>query len=50
MVPMPEASSLNYRSGQDIPNELIAKLSPSGTICVYTYATAHVLIDAVGHL
>jgi hypothetical protein len=47
---IPEASSLNYRTGVDIPNEIIAKLSPTGTICIYTYATTNLIIDAVGHV
>ena len=47
---IPKASSLNYRTGIDIPNEIIAKLSPTGTICIYTYATTNLIIDAVGHI
>ena len=32
---LPLASSLNYGPGITRPNELVAKLSPTGTICVY---------------
>ncbi|MEM1334831.1 MAG: fibronectin type III domain-containing protein, partial [Actinomycetota bacterium] len=34
----PTASSLNYRAGQVVPNELIAKLSPTGELCLFTRA------------
>ena len=47
---VPEASSLNYRAGEDVANELVVKLSATGTMRVYTDATAHVIIDAVGFL
>jgi hypothetical protein len=44
------ASSLNYGAGQTIPNELVAKLSPTGSLCVYVFADAHVLVDVVGYI
>ncbi len=46
----PDASSVNYAAGGTVANEVIAKLSPTGSICVYTYATANVLVDVVGYL
>ncbi len=45
----PNASNLNYSPNQTIPNAAIAKLSPTGTICIYTLATTHIIIDANGH-
>jgi hypothetical protein len=47
---MPTASSVNYRPGDTRSNELIAKLSPAGSICIYTLADAHVIVDVVGFL
>jgi hypothetical protein len=47
---VPEASSLNFRPGITVPNELIAKLSPQGTICVFTLRDVHVIADVVGYL
>ncbi|NND74119.1 MAG: hypothetical protein HKN44_03845, partial [Ilumatobacter sp.] len=47
---LPLASSLNYGPGITRPNELLAKLSPTGTICVYTSADVHVIVDVVGYL
>ena len=49
---VPDASTANYRgaTNEAVANEVIAKLSPTGSICVYTYAAANVLVDVVGHL
>jgi hypothetical protein len=48
----PDASTANYRgvANEAVANEVIAKLSPTGSICVYTNAAANVLVDVVGHL
>jgi hypothetical protein len=45
----PNASSLNYDVGVTRSNELVAKLSGSGSLCVFTSATAHVIVDVVGY-
>ncbi len=44
----PDASNLNYVTGQTIPNAVIAPVSDTGTICIHNYGTAHLLIDASG--
>lgn len=45
----PLASSLNYgAAGAVVGNELIAKLSDSGSVCVYTSAETDLTIDSVG--
>lgn len=46
---LPLASSLNYDVGATRPNELVAKLSPKGTICVYTLTDVDVIVDVVGY-
>ena len=46
--PCPLASSLNYTTGATIPNEVIAKLSTTGTICLYTLAPTHLIVDTTG--
>ena len=33
----PDASNLNFVSGQTVPNSVIAPLSSSGTVCLYVY-------------
>lgn len=47
---LPTASSVNYRPGSVEPNEVIAKLSATGSICVYTLSSADVIVDVVGHV
>ena len=47
---VPTASSLNYAAGQVRPNEVVAKLSDTGHICIYSHADSHVIVDAVGYL
>ncbi|MGA7758712.1 MAG: hypothetical protein WCA57_12805, partial [Ilumatobacteraceae bacterium] len=45
---VPFTSSVNYSTGENVANELFATLSPTGTICVYTSATANVIVDVAG--
>ena len=49
---VPDASSVNYLGvgNEAVANEVIAKLSPAGSICVFTSASANVLVDVAGHL
>ncbi len=46
----PLASSLNYAPGTASPNEVIAKLSPTGTICLFTLADVDLIVDVSGRL
>ena len=46
---LPDASNLNYTTGDTIPNAVIAKLSSTGTVCVYTYASAGLIVDVNGY-
>jgi hypothetical protein len=46
----PLASSLNYGPGDVVGNEVIAKLSATGSVCVYTQADTHLTIDVVGYI
>jgi len=45
----PDASNLNFTTGQTIPNSVISPLSASGTVCFYVYGTAHLLADVSGY-
>ena len=45
--PQPNASNLNYNS-RTIPNAVLTKLAADGSVCIYTYASAHVLVDVNG--
>jgi hypothetical protein len=46
----PDASNLNFVSGQTIPNSVIAPVSASGKVCFYVYGRAHLLADVSGIL
>ena len=41
----PTTSNLNVRAGQTISNSVIAKLSASGTVCIYTQQPADLVVD-----
>ena len=45
----PNASSLNFTTGQTIPNGVIAKIGTAGKVCIYTSAGTHLLVDANGY-
>jgi hypothetical protein len=48
---VPTASSINYTQGVNRPNEIVAQLSPRGSICITIGdATVDVIVDVVGHL
>ncbi len=46
----PQASSLNIAQGGNTANEVIAKLTTTGEICIYTKATTHLLVDVTGYI
>jgi Zn-dependent metalloprotease len=46
--PRPLASSLNYVAGQVVPNAVIAPVSASGEICLFSTAGTHLLADVNG--
>jgi hypothetical protein len=44
----PDTSTLNFTTGQTIANSVVTPISANGTICVYVYGKADVLIDVNG--
>ena len=46
----PLASNLNYRSGDVIPNAVLAKIGTGGKVCIYTLAAADIVIDVNGYV
>lgn len=44
----PTASNLNFSAGQTVANAVAARLSASGSTCVYTSARTHLIVDAGG--
>ncbi|MEY3617948.1 MAG: hypothetical protein RL726_646, partial [Actinomycetota bacterium] len=47
--PAPNASSLNFENGVDIANALNVTTSADGSICLYVYGTADLIIDIAGY-
>jgi uncharacterized delta-60 repeat protein len=47
-IATPDASNLNYSAHDTIPNLVTVPVAPDGTICLYTYAPAHVIGDIAG--
>jgi uncharacterized protein (DUF1501 family) len=48
-APQPEASSLNFTTGQTVPNLVIAPVSDKGTVAIYNGGgDAHVIADVCG--
>jgi len=45
---MPLASNVNYRAGQTVPNTVIAPVSATGTVCFYSLAPTHLVVDING--
>ena len=48
--PPPNASNLNYAANDTVPNAVVTKIGTNGTVCLYTFATAHLIVDAAGTL
>ncbi len=44
----PNASSMNFSPGTTVANELLAKVGADGTVSLYVYGRAHLLVDVVG--
>jgi hypothetical protein len=43
----PNASNLNYRAGQSVPNQVVVPVV-DGRVCFTSYATAHLIADVLG--
>lgn len=47
--PLPTASNLNFVAGQTVPNLVTVSLSATGSVCLYTSATTHLIADLAGY-
>ena len=47
-TPRPEASNVNYTKGSTVANGVVAPIGADGSVCVYTYANSHLLVDIAG--
>jgi transglutaminase-like putative cysteine protease len=48
--PVPNASNVNYVTGQVVPNAVLAKVGVAGKVCVYTEAETHLIVDVNGFI
>jgi alpha-tubulin suppressor-like RCC1 family protein len=46
----PNSSSLNYAAGTTIANLVVAKVSAAGSVCIFTPARTHLLVDVGGYM
>lgn len=46
----PIAANLNFDAGDVIANTVVARLGPSGTVCMFTSADVHLVADVTGFL
>lgn len=44
----PEASNVNFARGGTVANGVVAPIGPDGSVCIYTNANAHLLVDIGG--
>src|SRR5204862_115715 len=47
-APLPVASNVNYTAGESVADAAIVGLAADGTVCVYTSAASHVVVDLNG--
>lgn len=47
--PRPNTSNLNYSAGQTIPNMVIAEIGTGGSVSIYSYSAAHIIVDVMGY-
>ncbi|MBI5087418.1 MAG: PKD domain-containing protein, partial [Actinobacteria bacterium] len=46
----PNASNLNYVTGQTVPNAVIARLGPGGTVCLFNSGGTHLVVDVAAYV
>ncbi|MEO1058244.1 MAG: hypothetical protein AAFY28_15140, partial [Actinomycetota bacterium] len=44
----PEASNLNYRPGENIPNAVVARVGTGGEVCFFTLRDIDLVVDVNG--
>jgi hypothetical protein len=46
--PPPVASNVNYVAGQTVANAVTVAVGTGGAVCVFSFATSHVIVDVTG--
>jgi peptidoglycan hydrolase-like protein with peptidoglycan-binding domain len=47
-TPRPEASNVNFTKGATVANGVVAPVGADGSVCIYTFANSHLLVDIAG--
>ena len=47
---IPDTSTLNFDKGDTVANSALVRLSDTGSICLYVFGSAHLLVDIFGYL
>ncbi len=47
-APRPTASNLNYAPNQTVAVAALSRVAPDGTVCIYTLAATHLIVDVAG--
>jgi hypothetical protein len=47
--PVPQASNLNYQTGDVVPNAVLAKVGAGGKVCLFTYAETDLIVDVAAY-
>jgi hypothetical protein len=48
--PVPTASNVNYQGGDVAPNAVLAKISDTGEICIFSLADTDIIVDVAGYV
>lgn len=46
---LPTASNLNFMPSQTVPNAVVTRVSATGTVCLFTSASTHLIVDVSGY-
>jgi len=49
-VAQPATSNVNFDPNQTIPNAVVAGVGPDGSVCLFTSASTHLIVDVTGYL
>jgi uncharacterized protein YkwD len=48
-TPRPDTSNINFAAGSTVANAVTSKVGADGTVCVYTHAATHLIVDVNGY-
>ena len=48
-IPIPLASNLNFVAGRTIPNAVLSRIAPDGTVCIFNNQQTHLIADVMGY-